>query len=173
MENKKIINNILVNDKIFIIRGVQVMIDRDLAELYQVSTSRLNEQVKRNMERFDSDFMFQLTKEEFENLISQNATSNWGGTRKLPYVFTEQGVYMLATVLKSGVAVEVTKQIMRTFTKLKNQSVPYFDIIKRIERLETNDKKTSELLEKIVQIVSSMQSIQDEAKSGTKKIGFL
>lgn len=72
--------------------------------------------------------MFQLTKEEFDNLISQNATSSWGGVRKLPYVFTEQGVYMLATVLKSGIAVEITKQIMRTFTKLKNQSIPYFDI---------------------------------------------
>ncbi len=117
--------------------------------------------------------MFQLTKEEFENLISQNATSNWGGTRKLPYVFTEQGVYMLATVLKSGIAVEVTKQIMRTFTKLKNQSVPYFDIIKRLEKLETNDKETRELLAKVVQVVSSMQDIQDEAKEGTKKIGFI
>ena len=81
-------------------------------------------------------------------------------SRNNPYVFTEQGTYMLATVLKSGVAVEVTKQIMRTFTKLKNQSVPYFDLIKRIEKLETNDKKTEELMEKIVQIVSNMQSIQ-------------
>lgn len=130
---------------------------RILAELYQVQTSRLNEQVKRNIERFDGDFMFQLTKEEFDNMISQNATSCWGGVRKLPYVFTEQGVYMLATVLKSGITVEVTKQIMRTFTKLKNQSVPYFDIIKRLEKLETNDKETTELPQKVVQVVSSMQ----------------
>ncbi|MBU1659148.1 ORF6N domain-containing protein [bacterium] len=169
----QVLNNIVVDDKIFIIRGIQVMIDKDLAELYQVQTSRLNEQVKRNIERFDSDFMFQLTKEEFDNLISQNATSSWGGVRKLPYVFTEQGVYMLATVLKSGIAVEVTKQIMRTFTKLKNQSVPYFDIIKRLEKLETNDKETTELLQKVVQVVSSMQSIHDEAREGTKKIGFV
>ena len=149
------------------------MIDKDLAELYQVETSRLNEQVKRNIERFDEDFMFQLTKDEFDNLISQNATSSWGGTRKLPYVFTEQGVYMLATVLKSSVAVEITKQIMRTFVRLENQSVPYFDIIKRLEKLETNDKETRELLQKVVQVVSSMQSIQNEAKEGTKKIGFV
>lgn len=89
------------------------------------------------------------------------------------YVFTEQGVYMLATVLKSGVAVEVTKQIMRTFVRLKNQSVPYFDIIKRLEKLETNDKDTRELLQKVVQVVSSMQNIQEEAKEGIEKIVFL
>ncbi len=169
----QVLNNIVVDDKIFIIRGVQVMIDKDLAELYDVPTKRLNEQVKRNIERFDSDFMFQLTNQELENLRSQNATTNFNMIRTNPYVFTEQGVYMLATVLKSGIAVEVTKQIMRTFTKLKNQSVPYFDIIKRLEKLETNDKETTELLKKVVQVVSSMQSIHDEAREGTKKIGFL
>lgn len=158
---------------LFIIRGVQVMIDKDLAELYQVETRKLMEQVKRNIERFDSDFMFQLTKEEFDIMKSQNATSSWGGTRKLPFVFTEQGFYMLATVLRSGVAVDVTKQIMRIFIKLKNQSIPYFDIIKRIENLESEDKKTKELLSKIIDIVTSMQDIQDEAKKGTKKVGFI
>lgn len=172
-KNNQILNNSTLDNKIFIIRGIQVMIDKDLAELYQVETSRLNEQVKRNIERFDEDFMFQLTKDEFDNLISQNATSSWGGTRKLPYVFTEQGVYMLATVLKSSVAVKITKQIMRTFVRLKNQSVPYFDIIKRLEKLETNDKETRELLQRVVQVVSSMQNIQDEAKDGIKKIGFV
>ena len=172
-KNNQILNNTILDDKIFIIRGIQVMIDRDLAGLYQVETSRLNEQVKRNIERFDNDFMFQLTKDEFDNLISQNATSSWGGTRKLPYVFTEQGVYMLATVLKSNVAVDITKQIMRTFVRLKNQSVPYFDIIKRLEKLETNDKETRDLLQRVVQVVSSMQNIQDEAKDGIKKIGFV
>jgi hypothetical protein len=138
-----------------------------------VPTKRLNEQVKRNIERFDSDFMFQLTNQELENLRSQNVTTNFNMIRTNPYVFTEQGVYMLATVLKSGIAVEVTKQIMRTFTKLKNQSVPYFDIIKRLGKLEINDKESTELLQKVVQVVSSMQSIHDEAREGTKKIGFL
>jgi len=137
----KLINNIVVDDKIFIIRGTQVMIDKDLAELYDVPTKRLNEQVKRNIERFDSDFMFQLTNQELENLRSQNATTNFNMIRTNPYVFTEQGVYMLATVLKSGIAVEVTKQIMRTFVKLKNQSVPYFDIIKRLEKLERERRR--------------------------------
>ena len=172
-KDSKLLQNVVVDDKIFVIRGVQVMIDKDLAELYEVQTGRLNEQVKRNIERFDADFMYQLTQEEFDNLKSQNATSSWGGTRKLPYAFTEQGVYMLATVLKSGIAVDVTKQIMRTFVKLKNQSVPYFDIIKRLENLETEDKKTKELLQKVVQVVSNMNDIQSEAKKGTQKIGFI
>jgi hypothetical protein len=167
------IKNIAIDNKIYTIRGMQVMIDKDLAELYGVETRRLNEQVKRNIERFDDDFMFQLNENELKNLISQNATSNWGGTRKLPNVFTEQGVYMLATILKSKIAVETTKQIMRTFTRLKNQSVPYFDIIKRLEALETNNNETKELLNKVVQVVSTMQTIQKEAEENTRKIGFV
>jgi hypothetical protein len=170
---EKELSNVLVDDKIFIIRGIQVMVDSDLAELYEVETRRLMEQVKRNIERFDVDFMFELTKEEYENLISQNATSSWGGRRKLPHVFTEQGVYMLATVLKSSIAVDVTKHIMRTFTRLKNQSVPYFDIIKRLESLELDNKENKELLSKVVQIVSTMQSLQNDAQEHTKKIGFI
>ena len=89
---------ILMN-KIYIIRGQKVMLDRDLAALYQVETRRLNEQVIRNKLRFPADFMFRLTKKEFENLMSQFATSSWGGTRKLPLAFTEQGVAMLSTSL--------------------------------------------------------------------------
>ena len=168
----KITKNILVDDKIFIIRGLQVMLDRDLAQLYGVETRALNQAVKRNIDRFPLDFMFQLTKEEFENLKSQFVTSSWGGIRKLPYVFTEQGVYMLATILKSGVAIDVNKRIMRTFTKLKNQSVPYFDIIKRLEKLEVDNKDTRELLNKVVQVVTTMQDIQNEAKENTRQIGF-
>jgi hypothetical protein len=167
-----ILKNIAIDNKIYTIRGIQVMIDKDLSELYGVETRRIIEQVKRNINRFPIDFMFQLSKEEFENLISQNATSSWGGTRKLPYVFTEQGVYMLATVLKSKIAVDVTLNIMRTFTRLKNQSVPYFDIIKRLEKLEVNNKDTRNLLDKVVQVVSNMQELQQEAKSNTRQIGF-
>ena len=170
----QLINNIIVDDKIFIIRGVQVMIDKDLAELYQVQTSRLNEQVKRNIEKFPSDFMFELTEDEKNELIAK-----CDNLQKLKFnpskikVFTEHGVYMLSTVLKSKIATDVSLAIMRTFVKLKNQSVPYFDIIKRLEKLETNDKETTELLQKVVQVVSSMQSIHDEAREGTKKIGFV
>ena len=175
MENdSQLLSNVVVDDKIFIIRGVQVMVDRDLAELYNVTTKRLNEQVKRNTEKFPDDFMYQLTDIEKNELVAKcdrfeklkHSTSN-------PFVFTEHGVYMLSTVLKSKVAIDISLAIMRTFVKLKNQSVPYFDIIKRIEKLETEDKKTKELLSQIVDIVTSMQDIQNDAKEGTRKVGFI
>ena len=174
LEKTNKINKNNIKDKICIIRGVAVMIDRDLAELYQVETRRINEQVKRNIERFPEDFMFQLTKDELEIWKSQNATSNSikMGLRKMPLAFTEQGVYMLSAVLKSKVATEVSLSIMRTFIQLKNQSVPYFDIIKRLEKLEVDSKETKELLDKVVQVVTAMQEIQEEAKENTKQIGF-
>ena len=102
-----------------VIRGQQVMIDRDLAQLYGVETKRLNEQVKRNIERFPDDFMFQLNKDEVEILKSQNATSSWGGDRRLPYAFTEQGIAMLSSVLKSQTAVDVNIRIMRAFVSMR------------------------------------------------------
>jgi len=95
------------------------MLDRDLAEMYGVETRRLNEQIKRNIKRFPDDFMFQLKKEEFENLMSQFATSSWGGTRKLPYAFTELGVAMLSSVLNSDIAIEINMGIMRAFVAVR------------------------------------------------------
>ena len=172
--NQEIIKDVIVDNKIFIIRGLQVMIDKDLAELYQVEARRLREQVKRNIKRFPDDFMFQLTSNELDSMVSQNATPSkkyFGGS--LPYAFTENGIAMLSSILKSDTAINVNIQIMRTFTKLKNLSVPYFDIIKRLERLEANDKDTKNLLDKVVQVVSSMQTIQNEAKESTSKIGFI
>lgn len=133
MENdSKILQNSIVDDKIFIIRGVQVMVDRDLAELYGVSTGRLNEQVKRNMEKFPNDFMFELTDEEKNELIAKcdNLQSLKFSPSKVK-AFTEHGVYMLSTILKSKVATEVSLAIMRTFVKLKNHVVkrnPYLQI---------------------------------------------
>lgn len=169
-----ITSNLYIDEKIFIIRGMQVMLDRDLAELYAVETKRLNEQVKRNAERFPNDFMFQLSEKEKNELVANcDRFENMKHSSSNPYVFTEQGGYMLATVLKSKIAVEVNISIMRTFTKLKNLSVPYFDIIKRLEALETDNNQTQELLNKVVQVVSSMQSLQDEAKEETKKMGFI
>jgi hypothetical protein len=108
-----------IMNKIYFIRGHKVMLDRDLAELYGVETRRLNEQVKRNLKRFPDDFMFQLAQEELEILISQIATSSWGGTRKLPYVFTEHGVLMLSSVLNSDRAIDVNIKIMRVFTRFR------------------------------------------------------
>ena len=106
----------LVLSKIFIIRKKKIMLDEDLAEMYGVKTKRINEQVKRNLERFPKDFMFQLTIEEYEYLKSQIATSSWGGRRSLPYAFTEHGVLMLSSVLNSQTAIQVNITIMRVYT---------------------------------------------------------
>lgn len=113
----------LIQSKIYEIRGHKVMINRDLAELYQVTTGNLNKSVQRNIKRFPSDFMFQLTKEEFDqlktNLIFQNGISNWGGTRKLPYAFTEQGPAMLSGISNSDTAIQVNINIMRAFVAMR------------------------------------------------------
>lgn len=105
--------------KIYLIRNQKVMLDRDLAGLYDVTTGNLNKAVKRNSLRFPEDFMFQLTEKEFKDLIFQNGTSSWGGTRKLPYAFTEQGVAMLSSVLKSERAILVNIHIIRVFTRMR------------------------------------------------------
>ena len=120
-------------NKIYLISGTKVMLDSDLAELYQVGTKRLNEQVKRNLGRFPEDFMFQLSKEQWENLKSQNATSSWGGRRTLPYVFTEQGVAMLSSVLNSNVAINVNIQIIRVFTKMREMLLTHRDLLFQME----------------------------------------
>ena len=125
MENK--ISNLQIEKKIFVIRGVQVMIDRDIAELYGVETKVLNQAVKRNIQRFPQEFMFQLSREEIDSVKSQFVTSRnnifsgqEGGTRKLPYVFTEQGCAMLSAVLKSDTAVQVSIQIMKAFVSMRH-----------------------------------------------------
>ena len=116
----------VIQNKIYEIRGQRVMIDRDLAELYRVTTGNLNKAVKRNIRRFPPDFMFQLTKDEFErlksDLIFQNGTSSWGGTRKLPYAFTEQGLAMLSGVLNSDIAIDVNISIMRAFVAIRRMA---------------------------------------------------
>ena len=116
----------IIQSKIFEIRGQRVMLDRDLAELYHVTTGNLNKAVKRNIRRFPPDFMFQLTKDEFvklkNDLIFQNGISNWGGTRKLPYAFTEQGLAMLSGILNSGIAIDVNISIMRAFVAIRRMA---------------------------------------------------
>ena len=116
----------VIQSKIYEIRGQRVMLDRDLAELYHVKTGNLNKAVKRNMRRFPPDFMFQLDKEEFvklkNDLIFQNGTSSWGGTRKLPFAFTEQGLAMLSGILNSDIAIDVNISIMRAFVALRRMA---------------------------------------------------
>ena len=148
-----------VESLIRVIRGKQVMLDRDLAELYGVETRRLNEQVKRNIERFPEDFMFQLTKEEFENWKSQFATSNSivMGARKRPYAFTEQGVAMLSGVLKSSTAVEANIRIMRAFVSMRHFMVNNAAIFQRLETIEFNQLESNKVQAKIL----AHQEVQD------------
>lgn len=153
-----------------VIRGQQVMLDNDLATLYSVETRRLNEQVKRNIERFPDDFMFQLTKEELDNLMSQNATSSWGGTRKLPYAFTEQGIAMLSSVLKSKTAVEVNIRIMRAFIAMRRFIATNVQLFQRLETIEyhqlemkqhqeVTDKRIDEVFRRLDADIPPMQGI--------------
>lgn len=153
------IENQTIQNKIYTIRGVQVMVDRDLAELYGVETRRLNEQVKRNVERFPEEFMFQMTKDELEEWISQIATSNKEtmGLRKMPFVFTEQGVSMLSAVLKSDTAVQTSIQIMSTFVNMRKFLQNNASIFQKIESIEKrqisyeikNDTKVDAILNAI------------------------
>jgi len=126
----------VIENRIFLIRGKKVMFDRDLARLYGVETGHLNRAVKRNTDRFPEDFMFQLTKEELKSLICHFGISNRGGTRTLPYAFTEQGVAMLSSVLKSERAIRVNIQIMRTFTKIREMIVSNKVLREKIEAME-------------------------------------
>jgi hypothetical protein len=121
---------------ILMIRGEKVMLDADLASLYGVTTKRLNEQVKRNIDRFPDTFMFQLTKAEFDGLKSQIATSSWGGRRKLPYVFTEHGVVMLASVLNSAIAVAASIEVVKAFVRLRLMLASNAELARKLETLE-------------------------------------
>ncbi len=159
----------VIADKIFLIREQKVMLDSDLAELYQVETRRLNEQVKRNISRFPEDFMFQLTKEEWENLKSQNATSSWGGRRKLPNVFTEHGVLMLSSVLNSERAIEVNIKVMRVYTKLKELLMTNKDLLLKMQELED---KVSSQDENIQMIFDYLKQFIKEQEQPRKRIGF-
>ena len=146
-----IINENSIKDKIHTIRNVQVMLDKDLAELYGVETKHINQAVRNNQDKFMDDFYFELTNNEFENLRSKNLTANFSKTRTNPKVFTEQGIYMLATILKSKVASQVTVYIIKTFAnmrKLISQNISMFERFERIEqRLTIHDENFDKLFE--------------------------
>jgi len=163
---KEIIHSDVILSKIYYIRGHKVMLDRDLAELYGVETKRLKEQVKRNIDRFPDDFMFELTNKEFENLRSQIATSSWGGTRYPPMAFTEQGVAMLASVLNSDRAIKVNIQIVRAFVRLRQMISSHDDLRKKIEAME---KKYDEQFRIVFEAIKELLRIESHPK---KKIGF-
>jgi uncharacterized protein YjcR len=177
------ISDELIEKKIYIIRGHKVILDRDLAGLYGVSTKRLNEQVRRNIKRFPEDFMFQLTRKEAEVLRSQNATlkkgellrsqnatSKRGGTRYLPYLFTEQGVAMLSSVLKSDSAIAVNIAIMRTFVRLRKIISTHKELAEKLKDLERKiEKHDREIIAIFEAIRRLMEPIPKKERAG---IGF-
>lgn len=159
----------VVREKILLIRGKKVMLDRDLAELYEVSTSRLNESVRRNIGRFPNDFMFQLSSEEMQNWISQFAISNSSlklGLRKPPLAFTEQGIAMLSSVLRSEKAIAINIQIIRIFTKLRDMIDAYKELREKVEEMEKNNDLNFTEIFRVIRLLIK----QDEEPK--EKIGF-
>ena len=211
-QNELLLNETKLKDKIYVIRGVQVMLDSDLAQIYGYTTKRLNEQVKNNIEKFDEeDLMFQLTKEEKDailrskiltlenentnlkskiltsslegknlrmeestlendNLKSKISTSSWGGTRKLPYAFTEQGVYMLMTVLKGDLATKQSKTLVRLFKKMKDYVIENQAILNHRDFLRLS-LQTSENAQNIIEFRQKLTEIDDKVESVVSNLG--
>jgi hypothetical protein len=159
----------LIQNKIYEIRGQRVMLDFDLAVLYTTETKRLKEAVRRNINRFPADFMFELTNKEWEILRTQFATSSWGGARYQPFAFTEQGVAMLASVLKSETAIEVNIQIVRAFIALRQFALGYAELYQKLENfmLDTNLQFND-----IYTALAEMASLNNKQYI-TKEIGYL
>ena len=158
-----------IESKILLIRGMKVLLDEDLAKMYEVPTWRLNEQVKRNIKRFPLDFMFQLTKTESESLRSQIAISNRGGRRYLPYAFSEQGVAMLSSVLNSEKAILVNIQIIRTFVRLRKFISTHKELSKKLNQLETRIEKHDSEIQSIFEAIRQLMLPPGKPK---RKIGF-
>ena len=155
-----------ITKRIYHIRGQKVMLDRDLAELYGVKTKALKQAVSRNIDRFPKDFMFVLTNQEVRNLRSQLVTSSWGGSRYFPMAFTEQGVAMLSSVLKSDRAIQVNIQIMRIFTRFRQMLAGHKDLQKKIEAME---EKYDEQFRVVFEAIKQLLNEEEKPK---KKIGF-
>ena len=160
----------VVAAKILVVRGKRVMLDRDLAVLYGVETFNLNKAVKRNIDRFPEDFMFQLIRNECKNLIFQNGMSSWGGRRHLPYAFTEQGVAMLSSVLNSKRAVQVNIAIMRAFVKLRELLLNNKELAEKIGNLERKSAEHDSLFVAVFEAIKQLS--EPLAVPDKPKIGF-
>src|SRR5215813_4541508 len=162
-----------VDSRILHLRDHKVILDSDLAELYRVSVKRLNEQVKRNRERFPTDFLFRLTAKEFESLRSQNATSGRGGRRYLPYAFTEHGAIMAATVLNSPRAVEISVYVVRAFVRLRAMLASNRELARRFDELEARlEKRLTAHDEAIAAILSAIRELMNPPEPKRRAIGF-
>ena len=172
VEEQKILNRILV------IRGEKVMLDKDLAEMYGVETKVFNQSIKRNAERFPKDFMFTLSEKEWHNLKSQIVTSSWGGSRYRPNVFTEQGVAMLSSVLNSKIAIEVNIKIIRVFTKMRAFASTHKEILMQLTKVEkeinNNNKNTENNSKDIENIFLVLKELieKQSVPAQRQRIGF-
>jgi phage regulator Rha-like protein len=165
------VSTALIEQRIYLIRGQKVMLDRDLAALYQVQTKNLNKAVKRNLDRFPGDFMFRVAPEEIESLRFQIGTSNTsrGGRRYLPYVFSEQGVAMLSSVLNSKRAVQMNIAIIRVFIKLREAAISQKDLSRRIDSLEHKYQNHDQEIKAVFDAIRRLISTPAPSKH---KIGF-
>lgn len=164
-KNLVIVDNIEIQNMIYSVRGKQVMLDSDLAQLYHVETKVFNQAVKRNINRFPEHFRFQLTESEFKNLRSQIVTSRennsmHGGRRYMPYVFTEQGIAMLSAVLKSDVAVEVSIKIMNSFVEMRNFLLSNREMFARLDRVELKQLETDKKLEEVFNYIATNTEVK-------------
>lgn len=160
--------------KIYVVRGEKIMLDRDLAELYDVETKYLKRQVRRNIDRFPEDFMFELTKEEFADLRSQIDTSSWGGTRYMPMAFTEQGVAQLSSVLNSDRAIKVNIQIIRLFTQMRKLLMTHKDLILKVEKLERSLEGQGEEIKVLFEFLKKLMEEKEQQlnQESRKRIGY-
>ncbi|MCL5990650.1 MAG: ORF6N domain-containing protein [Bacteroidetes bacterium] len=180
MKNKEKSNNEImlseeiIASKIYLIHGKRVMLDSDLAGIYGVTTTRLNQQVGRNLKRFPLDFMFELSKKEFENLMLQNATSRWGGRRKLPKVFTEHGAIMLASVLNSERAVNASINVVKAFISMREFISLSKELVQKLEKFELKtEQKLSEHDKKFLVVFETLKKVLIEESKPKRRIGFL
>lgn len=159
----------LIAHQIYIIRGIKVIVDADLAALYQVETRALIQAVRRNTDRFPEDFVIQLTEDESQNLRSQIVISSWGGRRYLPYAFTEHGVAMLSAVLKSKRAVQMSVLIVRAFIKLRELIATHKDLAARIEKIEANQDHHASVINILAEEIDNLKIPPDSPR---RQIGF-
>lgn len=156
MEKNDVIIQERVAKSIYLVRDQKVMMDSELAEMYNVATKVLNQAVKRNSDRFPDDFMFQLTKKEWDDLRSHFVTSSWGGRRTPPYVFTEQGVAMLSSVVNSPVAIQVNISIMRVFVRMREWAANYSELVEKIDDLQSKQGEHNHHIARIYQMIEEL-----------------
>ncbi len=174
MSSNQMISYESVSSRIFCIRGRKVMMDFDLADLYHVSTKALKQAVRRNIDIFPDSFMIELTPDEFDNLRSQNVTSSWGGTRYMPFAFTEYGVLQLANVLRSVIARKMSIRIIEVFVKMREMVHVQQEILQIIESLEGKFEEHDQQLTQIFEYLNSLERSKeiDTEFQNRKKIGF-